>query len=157
MHSTPANQLQGGQLLAGLHQPDLGSQRGACAAGEQQRRDHRAEFAHQRQVDDQPQALGGPVAHQRVVHLQREHEADRQARRQDDDQRAVADRVHLLDDQQHPAQRRRQCPQELEAEERGVPPAAQFAERRGAQAREAVGHRAHRAATPKSAPISGAG
>ena len=75
------HQLHRGELLAGLHQADLGGQRGAGAAGEQQRGDHRAEFAHQRQVDDQAQAFGGAVGDERVVHLQRQHEADRQAGR----------------------------------------------------------------------------
>jgi hypothetical protein len=54
------HQLHRGQLLAGLHQADLGRQRGAGAAGEQQRGDHRAELAHQRQVDDQPQDSVAP-------------------------------------------------------------------------------------------------
>ena len=87
------------ELLAGLHQADLGRERRAGAAGKQQRSDHRPELAHQRQVDDQAERLGRAVGDERVVHLQRQHEADRQARRQDDDQRPVADRMHLRHDQ----------------------------------------------------------
>ena len=100
------------ELLARLHQADLGGERRAGAAGEKQRRDDRPELARQREVDDQAERLGGAVGDERVVHLQRQDEADREPGGEDDDQREVADRVDLGDDQVGPAQRRRAGAQE---------------------------------------------
>ena len=59
------------------------------------------------EVDHQAERFGRAVGDQRVVHLQRQHEADGQARGQDDDQRAVADGVDLRHHQAEAAQRRR--------------------------------------------------
>ena len=50
--------LHGGQLLGRLHQADLGGDRRAGAAGKQQRRHHRTQFAHQRQRHQNAQRLG---------------------------------------------------------------------------------------------------
>ncbi len=104
-------------MLAGLHEADLGGERGAGAPGEEQPGDDRTELAHQREVDDQPERLGRAVGDQRVVHLQREHEADRQPRGDDDEQREVADRVHLRDDEIGPPQRDRHVAQQIDEEE----------------------------------------
>ena len=46
------------ELLGGLHQADLGGDRRAGAAREQQTRDHRAELAHQRQRHQHAERLG---------------------------------------------------------------------------------------------------
>ena len=118
------------ELLAGLHQADLGRQRGAGAAGEQQRRDDRPELAHQRQVDDQAERLGGAVGDERVVHLQRQHEADRQARGDDDDQRAgCRSRGSARRRGTKPAQRRRAGAQQVDEEVRVMAQDAQDLER----------------------------
>ena len=126
--------------------------------------DDRPELAHQRQVDDQAERLGGAVGDERVVHLQRQHEADRQARGEDDDQREVADRVDLRDDQVGPAQRRRAGAQQLDEEERVVAEDAQHLERalrRAARSRPVIApappSRAALKRTPKSSASGRAG
>ncbi len=48
------------QLLAGLHQTDLGGERRARASREQQPGHDRPELAHERQRDEQPEGLLGP-------------------------------------------------------------------------------------------------
>jgi hypothetical protein len=121
--------------------------------GKQQACDHRPQFAHQRQVDDQAQAFGRAIGHQRVVHLQRQHKAHRQARGHDDDQRAVADGMHLRHDQAEAPQRCRHCHQQIQEEERRMAPAAELFQRDGAQ----FGDEVHGARRPKSVAISGAG
>ena len=147
------HELHRRQLLAGLHEADLGGERGAGAAGEEQRSDHRPEFTHQRQVDDETQVLGRAVGHQRVIHLQGQHEAHGRARGQDDGQRAVTDGVHLRHYEAEAAQRSRRRTQQVHEEEGRMAPAAELLQCHGAQA----GQHLHQAFTPKSAPISGAG
>ena len=96
--------------------------------------DDRPELAHQRQVDDQTERFGRTVGDQRVVHLQRQHEADREARGKDDDQRQVADGMDLRDHQVRPAQRRRQAAQQLDEEESVVAEGPQDSQRACARA-----------------------
>ena len=67
---------------------------------------------------------------QRVVHLQRQHEADRQPGGHDDDQREVADRVDLRHDQVGAAQRGRHVAQQVDEEEGVVAERPQHLERR---------------------------
>jgi len=135
------------ELLAGLHEPDLGRERRAGAAGKKQCRDDRPELAREREIDDQPERLRRTVGDQRVVHLQREHEADRQARGEDDHERQVADRVDLRDDQVGPAHGRRAGAQDVEEEGRVVAEDAQQLERAPA---DAGNERCHCAPIPKS-------
>jgi hypothetical protein len=144
--------LHGGELLAGLHQADLGGERGAGAAGEQQRRDHRPQLAHQRQVDDQPERLRGAIGDQRVVHLQRQHEAHGQARRQDDDQRAVAHGMDLVHHQAEAGEGHRHVRQQVGEEDGGAAEAVQHTQRARTDEREQV-----HAPTPKSSARLGAG
>ena len=136
------------ELLAGLHQADLGGERRAGAAREEQRGDDRPELARQREVDDQPERLGRAVGDERVVHLQRQHEADREPRGEDDDERQVADRVDLRDDEVRPTQRRRAGAQELDEEGGVVAEDAQHLERAPADGRDhaVIGARARRRA-----------
>jgi hypothetical protein len=127
----------------------------------QQRRHHRTEFPHQGQVHDQTQGLGGAIGHQRVVHLQRQHETHGQARGQDDHQRPVADGVDLMDDKAKSPERGRAVPQEVAKEEGRMAEALQHIERRSTQPLE-PGNRLHdqalaSASTPKSASRLGAG
>ena len=147
------------ELLASLHQPDLGGQRGPGAAGEQQRRDDRTELAHQGQCHQQAERLGRAVARQRVVALQRQHEADRQARRRDDDQRVVADRVDLGRSQVEAAQvADGTFFSRFDEEERAVAQPAQHFERRRPAQRRAVTNSASpsmRAAAPSRSSAIG--
>ena len=109
------------QLLGRLHQADLGGDRAAGAAREQQTGDDRPEFPHQRQRDQHAERFVGAVAVQHVVALQRQHHADEQAGHQDDDQRQHAGEVDL-------AQRQRAaggtppacCADDRDEEPRGV-------------------------------------
>ena len=130
------------------------------------------ELARQRQVDDQAERLRGAVGDERVVHLQREHEADREPRGDDDDQREVADRMDLRDDQVGPAQRRRAGAQQVDEEGGVVAEDAQQLERAPAEPVDQAGHRSpvaalsatdlgdaarHQARTPKSSASGRAG
>jgi hypothetical protein len=72
----------------------------------QQRRDHRPEFAHQAERDQQAQRLGRPVPLQRVIALQPEHEADEEARHRDDRERVIAQEMDLV---AHQAEAGRLC------------------------------------------------
>ena len=152
------------ELLAGLHQADLGGQRGAGAAGEQQRGHDRPELAHQRQVDDQAERLGGAVGDQRVVPLQRQHEADGQPRSDDDHQRKIADRVDLVDHEVRagaaPPGRRAAGRRRRSRDGRGcaAPRARADAEPRDqADSAQRLRRRRAQAPTPKSSASGGAG
>ncbi len=107
------------ELLGRLHEADLGGDRRAGAAREQQARDHRPQFAHQRQRDQDPELLVGAVALERLVALQRQHHADEQARHQDDDQRQHAGEVDLAQREMDAPERVRRVPQHRHEEAAG--------------------------------------
>jgi hypothetical protein len=146
-----------GQLLAGLHQADLGRQRRAGAPGEQQRRHDRAELAHQRQRDQQPQGLGRAVALQGVVALQSQHETDEQPGHRDDRQGPVADDVQLLEDQPRATQGRRDRGAQAGEEEGGMTQPRQDGQsalpQAGQQSRQQTAHER----MPSASAIGGAG
>ncbi len=116
-----ANHLQARQLLGGFHVADLGRQCGACATGEQQCGDHRAEFAQQRQRHHLPDRLLGAIAAEDVVALQRQHHADENTGHDDDRQRQHADRVQLLDQQRKAVAQAAAAKQCMNEEDRRAP------------------------------------
>ncbi len=89
-HRVDGHHLHRGELVGRAHQADFGGQRGAGAAGEQQRRDHRAELLQQPSAAATPSTSSRPEARQQIDAGEREHHADEQARQHDDDQRARA-------------------------------------------------------------------
>ena len=86
------------ELLGDHHRADLGRGRRAGASGDQQRRKHRPQLANEAEADDGAERVGGAEADQRVVALQPEHRADRDAAQADDDQRQHAELEQLVDE-----------------------------------------------------------
>ncbi len=161
-HRIDGHHLHRRNLLAGLHQADFGSQRGARATGKQQGGDDGPELAHQRQRHQHPQRARRTVTRQGVVTLQPEHEADEQTRHRNDDQRQIAEKIHLLNQQagthEHPADQQNQ-PRE---QARRITQAGQQLPRAGADGNQSVSHRHARSlrtlsGRKKSSPIAAAG
>ena len=88
--------LHGGELVGGAHQADLGGERGARTAGEQQRRDDGAELLQEPERRGDAERVLGAEALQQVVALQPQHHADEEAAEHDDDERAGAGVVDLV-------------------------------------------------------------
>ena len=80
-HRVHRHHLHRRELIGGAHQPDLGGQRGAGAAGEQQRGEHRAELLEQRQRGGEAERLLGTEALQQREAQQPQHHADEQPAR----------------------------------------------------------------------------
>ena len=117
-HRIDRHHLHGRELIGGAHQADLGAQRGAGAAGEQQRGEHRAEFLDQSERGGHAERRLRTEALQQIVALQSQHHADEQAAEHDDHQRAGAGVVDLLDHQPRPRQRRHALPQHAQQKQR---------------------------------------
>ena len=91
--------LHGGQLIGALHETDLRRQGRTCPSGKQQRRQHGPEHLEHAERREYAERILGAESLQRVEPQQAEHHADEQPRQHDDDQRASAGVVDLLDDE----------------------------------------------------------
>ena len=142
--------LHRGKLLRRLHEADLGGDRAARAAREQQAGDDRPQLAHQRQRDQDAERLGGAVALQHVVALQREHHPDEQARHQDDHERQHAGEIDLAQREPDALQALGRVQEHREGEARREAQARDRAARAAADAPQSVGDGAsgHRGRTP---------
>ena len=105
-HRVHGHHLHRRQLLAGLHQADLGGQRRARAARKQKRGHHGPQFTHQAQGHQQAQRLGRAVTLQRVIPLQTQHKTNEEPRDGNDGQRVVAEKKDLVAHQTEAAQGR---------------------------------------------------
>src|SRR5215813_4387614 len=85
-------------LLGDPHDADLGGQRRAGPPGDHQRGQHRAELADQRERDRRTEKRLRAEARERQIHLQAEHHAGEGASEDDDQERAIADVVHTVDE-----------------------------------------------------------
>ena len=123
------------ELLGRLHEADLGGDRAAGAAREQQTRDHRARArAPATAPTSTPSDSVGAVALQRVVALQRQHHADEQARHEDDDERQHAGEIDLAQREAEAAKRGRRVQRAPRTKKRaGVAQRAQIAVDRAAR------------------------
>ncbi|KAG1388096.1 hypothetical protein G6F60_013853 [Rhizopus arrhizus] len=90
-HRIDRHQFQRLDLVGGSHQAQFGGDGTAGATDEQQRGQHRRQFAVQRQAEQGRQRVGRPEGGQRAVTLQGQHQADESAADGDDRQRARAD------------------------------------------------------------------
>src|SRR5690606_30210733 len=133
------HQAQGLDLVGGAHQGELGGDRGAGAADEQQGGEHRREFAVQAQADQHADLVGGAVGLQRAVAEQGQRQADEGAADGDDGQRARADLVDLA--------------QQLGEEIGGGPGGAEHRQREqaGAAQRAGAGDEGHQRGSPVGA------
>ena len=115
-------------MFTRLHQTNFCGEGSSGSPCEQQACDNWTQLAHQRQVDNQAQRLGGAINHQRVIHLQRQHKAHRQTGRQNDQQRAVAHGMDLGHNEVGAAQSRAGGLEEAPEKQRSVPQRAQQVE-----------------------------
>ena len=93
-----AQGAHGVDLLGDAHGAQFAGDAAGVASRDQQRREHRTQFAHQCDGDDLPDLPLRPVGGERARHLQRHHHAAEKADQADDEQRADADGVHLQED-----------------------------------------------------------
>ena len=135
------------KLVGGAHQPELRGERRARAPGEQQRRDHRAEFLQQAERDRRAERFLRTESLEQVEALQAEHHADEQARQHDDHERQRAGVVDLLDHQAEAQQRTRRLGRESAREQR-------VAAERTQRLRAAVGKFAQDAVAPFRSPAA---
>src|SRR5579883_577999 len=98
--------LHRGELIRGLHEANLGSQRRAGAAGEEERSQHGAELLQQRQRGDLAERCFRPEALQNILPQEPQHHSGEQTRQHDDDERAGAGIEDLRDDEPRPRERR---------------------------------------------------
>ncbi len=105
-HWIDGHHLHRRDLVGGAHESDLGGQRRSRTAGEQQRRDDRAELFDEPERRRDAERILGAESLQQVEALQPEHHADEQAREHHDDQRASAGVVDLEHDEARPRERR---------------------------------------------------
>ncbi|KAG1271280.1 hypothetical protein G6F66_013613 [Rhizopus arrhizus] len=132
-------------LVGGSHQAQFGGDGTAGATDEQQRGQHRRQFAVQRQAEQGRQRVGRTEGGQRAVTLQGQHQADESAADGDDRQRARADLVDLAG----------QLGQEITRGQR----TAQHGQREQAGAAQRTGglHERHQATLARGAASNGMG
>ena len=94
-----SHHLHARQLLGGFHEPDLGGDGRAGPSGEQERGDHRAEFAQHHHRQPHSYRILGAEARQLGIELQGQHRADGKGGKHDDDEREHAHVVDLAHNQ----------------------------------------------------------
>ncbi len=110
-HRVYRHHAHGLQLLGGFHQADFTGHGTTGAAGKQNRRQHRPQFAQQACRHHIAQGIGGLEFRQLGIALQAQHHAHKQAGHGNNDDRQYPSKIHLSHAEPWPLQHRRTAQQ----------------------------------------------